>query len=349
MKTTRTPLFLVLLGLAAMIAGVAVADERPAAGPVQVQRIWDRARYNSFTDLARFQDRWYCAFREGTGHVSPDGTLRVIASDDGERWESVALMTYEGGDLRDGKLSVTPDGRLMLSGAVRLLKPVGGKIHQSLCWTTADGKTWSERQAIGEANYWLWSVTWLPDSQGNAREGLGGCGYSFGYKTVKPRGLRLYQLTADGGKVTSRTWADVDVPAAYPNETSLVFAPDGTGYCLLRTEKNAWLGTSAPPYKDWKWNETNCYFGGPKMIRLADGRLLGGGRLKGSGGSHTGVVSVDLDSAKLAEVVRLPSGGDTSYPGMVVHEETLWMSYYSSHEGRTSIYLARIPLRKLQD
>jgi hypothetical protein len=42
--------------------------------------------------------------------------------------------------------------------------------------------------------------------------------------------------------------------------------------------------------------------------------------------------------------LQLPSGGDTSYPGMVWHEGILWMSYYSSHEGKTSIYLARIRL-----
>jgi hypothetical protein len=40
----------------------------------------------------------------------------------------------------------------------------------------------------------------------------------------------------------------------------------------------------------------------------------------------------------------LPSGGDCSYPGLVWHEGLLWTSYYSTHEGRTSIYLARIRL-----
>lgn len=39
-------------------------------------------------------------------------------------------------------------------------------------------------------------------------------------------------------------------------------------------------------------------------------------------------------------VLSLPSGCDRSYPGMVWHEGLLWMSYYSSHEGKTSIYLA---------
>lgn len=43
-------------------------------------------------------------------------------------------------------------------------------------------------------------------------------------------------------------------------------------------------------------------------------------------------------------MLKLPSGGDSSYPGMVMHNGLLWMSYYSSHEGKTSIYLAKIAL-----
>jgi hypothetical protein len=41
-------------------------------------------------------------------------------------------------------------------------------------------------------------------------------------------------------------------------------------------------------------------------------------------------------------VLTLPSGGDCSYPGMVWHDDRLWISYYSSHEGKTSIYLAKV-------
>jgi hypothetical protein len=29
---------------------------------------------------------------------------------------------------------------------------------------------------------------------------------------------------------------------------------------------------------------------------------------------------------------------------MVWHDGTLWLSYYASHEGKTSIYLARVKL-----
>ena len=37
----------------------------------------------------------------------------------------------------------------------------------------------------------------------------------------------------------------------------------------------------------------------------------------------------------------LPSGGDTGYAGLVLEEKTLWIAYYSSHEGQ-GIYLTKI-------
>jgi hypothetical protein len=33
---------------------------------------------------------------------------------------------------------------------------------------------------------------------------------------------------------------------------------------------------------------------------------------------------------------------------MILHDGMLWTSYYSSHEGRAAIYLAKIPLSRLQ-
>jgi hypothetical protein len=65
-------------------------------------------------------------------------------------------------------------------------------------------------------------------------------------------------------------------------------------------------------------------------VRLYDGKV------------RTSLCSIDPAGGALKELVALPSGGDTSYPGMVVHDGTLWVSYYSSHEGKTSIYLATV-------
>ena len=212
---------LLLIGCASCASAGAVT-----AKLLEVRRIWDKARHNAFTDLIRFKGRWHCAFREGKGHVCDTGKLRVITSADGQEWASVALMSWEGGDVRDAKLSITADGRLMLSGAVRLIKPVKGQVHQSVSWLSADGKTWSEPNRIGDPNVWMWSATWHK-----------GVGYSIGYSTRGKRFIRLYH-TRDG-----ESWEaladDVFPGGTYANETSLVFTPDNTCLCLLRRGQTA--------------------------------------------------------------------------------------------------------------
>jgi len=50
---------------------------------------------------------------------------------------------------------------------------------------------------------------------------------------------------------------------------------------------------------------------------------------------------------KATLLLTFPSGGDNSYPGFVVKGKELWVSYYSGHEGRTSIYLAKLKYKDL--
>ena len=44
---------------------------------LSVERIWDEAPHNAFTDLVRWRDSWWCTFREGENHVSDEGALRM--------------------------------------------------------------------------------------------------------------------------------------------------------------------------------------------------------------------------------------------------------------------------------
>ena len=129
-----------LVVLPLLIVTGASESQEISAGPgsekaafVEVRRIWNRAPHNAFTDLVRFQDRWLCVFREGLRHVSPDGSIRVISSSNGRDWSSAALLRLAGADLRNPKITITPDGRLMiLAAAARNRKPTGAARHQSM-------------------------------------------------------------------------------------------------------------------------------------------------------------------------------------------------------------------------
>jgi hypothetical protein len=295
---------------------------------VEARKIWDQAPHNAFTDLVRFKDRWFCVFREGKGHVSPDGALRVITSTDGEKWESAALVTSPDADLRDPKISVTPDGQLMLCGFGALHDRSKGITH-SASWFSSDGRSWSAKYDTGDTDYALWRVTWhkgIAYSVGEGENWVVRLYSSKDGKTFETRVERLY----DAGK---------------PNEASLAFADD-TAYCLLRRDgepNSALLGASLPPYTQWAWQDLGVRVGGPNLLVLPDGRFVAAVRLY-DGGARTAVCWVDPRSGKLTEALKLPSGGDTSYAGLVFHDGLLWVSYYSTHEGKTAIYLAKVKL-----
>jgi hypothetical protein len=92
---------------------------------------------------------------------------------------------------------------------------------------------------------------------------------------------------------------------------------------------------------DWRWHEAGYRVGGPNFIILPNGDMWAAGR---SYVGETATVLSRFGPETYDPVLTLPSGGDTSYPGLVWHEGTLWLSYYSSHESKASIYLAEIAL-----
>lgn len=337
MLKQRLPwIFVLAVLLISATAGIqpAVAQSSSGGSPqlIGVQRIWDQAPHNAFTDLLRHEGRWYCVFREGSRHVSPDGSLRVITSADGEKWESLALISHPIDDLRDAKLSVTPDGRFMLNGAgMQADKPIR---YHSMVWFSSDkGKTWDQGHRIGDPGFWLWRVQWYA-----------GKAYSMGYETNRDRTQRTLRLYRSEDGLHFEPWVKtVNTPNGV-GEDRILFADDGSALCLMRHEtgtKNGLLGHSKPPFREWVWTELNHRIGGPNMLRLPDGRIIAATRLY-SPKARTSLSWLDPDAATLTECLELPSGGDTSYAGMVLHEGTLWVSYYSSHEEKTAIYLARV-------
>ncbi len=306
----------------------AIAGGEPTL--VSVRKIWDRGEHNAFTDLVRYKDHWYCVFREGKDHVSPDGAVRILASDDGEDWESAALISIAAADLRDPKVTIAPGEKLMLS-ADRVTQDKEGTQHQTLVWQSTDGRRWGDAVEIGEPNFWLWRITWHEDNATGSATAL----------AKDNQFVRLYS-SRDGRKF--ETLMPSLHSDGYPNESSLVFLDDDTCYCLLRRDgqpNTGLLGISKPPYTDWQWKDLGQRIGGPHMIRLPDGRIVATVRLI-EGGIRTSLCWLDPDKGILAEFLKLPSGGDTSYAGLVWHDELLWVSYYSSHEGKTSIYLAKV-------
>ena len=314
---------------------VIVNVDQPVSTPtlVAVARIWDAGEHNAFTDLIRWRNRWYCTFREGDRHVGGDGRIRVLASDDGDRWTSIALISESGIDLRDPKLSIMPDDRLMIVAGGSVYEGTRYLGRQPRVMFSSDGRTWSTPQRILEEGDWLWRVTW--------HEGLA---YGVTYKAEAAGSEWTATLVSSADGRTFHPLTTFAVPGK-PNETTLRFMPDGEMVALVRREggnRFAWLGRGRPPYTSWTWREIPHQVGGPNFIQLPNGDLWASGR-RYPGGPKTVIARLTLDGG-YEPALTLPSGGDTSYAGMVWYEGLLWVSYYASHEGKTAIYLARVKL-----
>jgi len=212
---------------------------------------------------------------------------------------------------------------------------------------------WSAPQRVLGEGDWLWRVTWHKDIA---------WGISYvpqarvqpAAKAAADKGDKIEPGPADWKlKLVKSTdgygWEVVtylDVPG-FANESTVRFLPDDTMVAFVRREagnRHGWIGTSKPPYREWNFTEIGQRLGGPNFIVLDDGSMWAGSRVHTEKGSRTGIGRMTTTS--YAPELILPSGGDNSYPGMVMHEGKLWVSYYSSHEGKSAIYLAVIELPK---
>ena len=179
----------------------------------------------------------------------------------------------------------------------------------------------------------MWRAVWAPD----------GNGYSLCYATKEPSFLRLYRST---DPTRWEMLADkILLGHGDPNETGLIFRKDASSVCLVRVDgktRTSMLGTSSPRYEKWEWKDLGVQIGGPALIELPDQRLVVGVRLAGP--DRTSLCWLDVAQARLEEFLKLPSAGDTGYPGLVLFDGKLWVSYYSSHEGKAKIYLAEVAI-----
>lgn len=303
-----------------------LAQAPPKVQVIQNRLISARAPHSAYTDLARFHDRWFLVFREGSQVVHPDGALRLFTSSDGDAWTPVALFAAPEADLRYPALSAAPDDRLVLTAAA--LRPGGGA--STLIWHSFDGREWMGPETVGEPGEIFGRIGWYL-----------GRGYAMAHNVDHPAPLKMY--TSTPGLYVSAHAPSIAVTGR-AEDSALLFLPDGSAICLLnRQGATALVGRSRSPFRGWSWKDSGRTIVGANLIRLPDGRVLGAGRLVDDT-VRTSLFWVDAEAGAVSEFYALPSSGDTGYPGLAFDGGVLWVSYYSSHEGRAAVYLAKLRL-----
>jgi hypothetical protein len=226
---------------------------------------------------------------------------------------------------------VMPDKRLMVLGGAQQVRD-GKRRTGTFVSYSHDGTTWTQPRIVVPMGRWLWRVTWNGDTA-----------YGVDYGAPDNNEFSSLRATHDGTNYETVA-AKMLERGGRSTEARIRFDSSGTAYCLHRRDDSpntAYLGIAKSPYTDWSWHDLGVRLGGPNLVQIPSGQWIAGGRLYDKR-VRTELLAIDMESKKMTSILELPSGGDTSYPGMVWHDGHLWVSYYSSHEGKTNIYLAKV-------
>ena len=313
-----------------------------------VDKIWSNGSHCAFTSIIKFKNHYYCSFREGATHIfdkegKAEGKVRLLVSKNGKKWKSALLAGKEGYDLRDPKLSITPDGRLMIiAGGSVYRNKILERLEPQVIFSK-DGINFTEPQPVKIAEEactgrdWIWRVVW----DGNV-------GYGVNYASQGNEARLSLLKTTDGINYELVTHLDIK---DFPNETTVRILPDKRMLMMVRRERGdckGYWGVSNPPYTDWKFKPMEMRLGGQDFLPIDENNIIMASRSYYIRSYPKTAIYKGGINGKFQEILMLPSGGDCSYPGMLIVNDELWVTYYSSHEPtNASVYLAKIPLKSL--
>ncbi len=312
-------------------------------------KIWSQpGTHTAFTDLIEYQGVYYCVFREATKHAvsNPNdyGKIRVISSLDGVSWDTYRVISNSGYDLRDPKLSINPDGNLLLLCGGLVWDGYGGIVRRETFTTVIASMDQSDISTDPAnllmvqkdeviKNSILWELTWHNN-----------IGYGVAYKSNTDYTSTYLVSTVNGMDFSVITELSVPQSTATPmglNEVSLDFGNDDILRVIARSRatEQAVYAECYPPYLDWdSWHTLPICVGGPNL------KTINGTTYLGTRGEGTSLYIINTDTKKLYRIASSDMYGDTGYPGIIMVGGQIWMSFYYSESttAEGSIYLMRI-------
>ena len=361
-----------LLGALALLAWLWLRPNQSRVHPALGASTWDAVAdglHNSNTDLIHHRGQFLLVHAASPYHMgSSDCRLVVRRSADARRWEKLAELRMPGEDIRDPKFAVIA-GKLFLYALPN--RGFYAVPYGTVYSTSETGEQWSpfERVVLEgiEPEGWLF---WRPKTRDQRTW------YVPAYWNRHGRSILLQSQDGVRWKRVSEIWFGEG-----NDETDIEWLPDGRLLATARLEvtpdrllgnrdASTLLATAAPPYERWSYHKSRVTrLDGPALFAY-DGRVYAVARYQaGARGALTrlgGSFSRKRTSLFLVEPERLvrlsdlPSAGDTSYAGVVLKDDSLFASYYTSDIRRdypwilgmvlpTDIRMAQVPLDRLAE
>ena len=295
---------------------------------------WDVVKdgsHNAFTDLTFWNNSYYLTFRKADNHISHNSRIILLKSEDLKLWETIREFSIPEEDIRDPKFAHI-EGKLfiyVLKNKEKLALP-----YSTMYTYSEDGEDWSELQDIMPVGWAFWrpktwdNITWYVSAY-SADQNI-----SKLYKSLDGINWQFASDLYEGEHHSEDAISFVD-----SNKMVCTIRVQGSPSILGNTTASTLIGTAELPYTDWTFSRNSeNRLDGPVLFNI-NGFTFAAGRFEPDNNNsfrgglfkkkRTSLFLI-LDN-KLIHLFDLPSSGDTSYPGVVIRENKLFISYYSSN------------------
>lgn len=348
--------------LVVALAGLVVSPsgcrriETPPPGSVRTKVVYASDKHLGFPGAVRLHDgTLLVAFREGSGHVSPDGAILITRStDNGRTWTKPDTLADTIFDDRDPSLAEIPGGMVLANFFAIEDGPRGRSIFLHLARSADEGKTWSEPMPVRVPG-----MSWVACSD-NILPLPNGALLLPAYGNLEGDSVNsAFALISEDLGMTWNRWVliarDSTGQVGY-NEPALAILPDQRLLCVLRTAgAQHWMAVSFS--SDWglTWSQpvfVDVQGEAPDVLVTRDRRLVMGYR----DFSPRGVslrFSYDGGRTWEGEWPIYSGFGDLAYASIVeVPDHQLLVFYYADRaawrfgrpEKRAAILMARLAL-----
>ncbi|MGA2297484.1 MAG: hypothetical protein ABSG15_08055 [FCB group bacterium] len=361
---------IVILIVMAIISGLLVywytrpnESKQRAELSIETWEIVNDGKHNAFTDLVYWKGSFYLAYTASHFHSgSIKSKIVIMTSTDAKKWKELKQLDANGNDIRDPKFAIVKNRLFLfaLENAHFFASPT-----KSVYSISNDGRIWSNVKEINYDGWLIWrpktsdSITWYAPFYWKNR------GESFLLKSSDFKNWSIVSKIYRGDNTS---------------ETEITFLNDSTLIAVGRMECSdnifespegfTIIFQSSFPYNKWSSYKKSfvtrldgpvlfTYKGNVYAIGRYQSLSMGLTRYFGGLFSRKRTAIFIIKNYNLIYLSDLLSGGDTSYPGVVIIGDELYFSYYTSDITKdypwvlgmfnpTSVRVGRLNLKTLE-
>lgn len=315
---------------------IPLVDDWSKAEVLETKTIYEQ-QYSSFTDLIFYEGKYYITFRQAKSHAGTNdfGKIVVLESYDFVNWIVFGEFLENSMDLRDPKFIVYKNELMISVHGTSTNLATKSRYNYKLAVDLSGKIKLVSRMLVDN---WPWSFTY---------SAKGDKWFAFEYSTSGNK----FNLVSTSNFESILHECDFSTVKSVPSEARLVFNGSRC-YALVRRNGTSLFGISndlSSCYFEWQELDIRG-LGGPNFLIYKNKYVLISGRDFFAGSvyteqNRTSLFYLDLETRELFRIAILPSGGDTSYGGMHLEGNILFMSYYTTKSSRAVINTAQIKLK----